>query len=107
MRNKKPIDTFFVSSHFCEQLLTFFQEERRVIGDESKDHGAVDESSAEQQICGSASITFVVTKNWAYPPSASGSYWRQGGRRNTVGFHKIKFSIQVKLFGFLLGLTLA
>ena len=30
--------------------------------DESKDHGAVDESSAEQQVCISASITFVVRK---------------------------------------------
>ena len=47
--------------------------------DESKDHGAVDESSAEQQVCVSTSITFVVRKNWAYPPSASGSYRKEGG----------------------------
>ena len=34
----------------------------------------------EQQVCVSALITFVVRKNWAYPPSDSGSYWREGGK---------------------------
>ena len=34
----------------------------------------------EQQVCVSASITFVVRKNWAYPSSASGSYRREGGK---------------------------
>ena len=51
-----------------------------MLRDERKDHGTVDESSAEQQVCVSASITFVVRKNWAYPPSASGSYRKEGGR---------------------------
>ena len=40
----------------------------------------MDESSAGQQVYVSASITFVVRKNWAYPPSDSGSYRREGGR---------------------------
>ena len=44
---------------------------------ESKDHGAVDESSAEQQVYVSASVTFVVRKNWSPRPSATGSYSRQ------------------------------
>ena len=54
--------------------------------DESKDHGVVDESSAEQQVCVSASIIFVVRKNWAYPPSASRSYRRKGGSETKYGW---------------------
>ena len=48
----KPINTLFLGVlTFCEQLLTFFQEERKVIGD-ARPRGTVDESSSEQQICG-------------------------------------------------------
>ena len=46
----------------------------------------MDESSAEQQVCVSASITFVVRENWAYPPSASGSYRREGGSETKYGW---------------------
>ena len=28
----------------------------------------------------------IVRKNWDYPPTTSGSYGRQAGRRNTAGF---------------------
>ena len=65
---------FFVSSHLCEQLLTFFQEESQAIRDERKDHGAVDESSSEQQIRVSADYTLIVRKYWSPRPSATGSY---------------------------------
>ena len=41
-------------------------------------------------------------KNWASTPSASGSYGRQAGRRNTAGFRNFENPLQVKLFGFLL-----
>ena len=70
---------FFVSSHLREQLLTFFQEESQTIRDERKDHGAVDESSLEQQIRESADYTLIVRKNWSPRPSATGSYSRQAG----------------------------
>ena len=74
---------FFVSSHLCEQFLTFFQEESQAIRDERKDHGALDESSLEQQVCESANYTLIVRKNWSPRPSATGSYRREGVRRNT------------------------
>ena len=72
---------------FCEQLLTFFQEESQAIRDEWKDHGALDESSLEQQVRESADYTLIVRKNWSPRPSATGSYRRKGEgegvRRNT------------------------
>ena len=37
-------------------------------------YGEMDKSQSEQQICGDTSISFAVTKNWAYHPTASGSY---------------------------------
>ena len=64
---------------FCEQLITFFQEESQVIRDERKDHGALDESSSEQQVRESADYTLIVRKNWSSRPSATGSYRREGG----------------------------
>ena len=73
-----------MSSHLFEQLLTFFQEESQTVKDERKDHGAVDESSSEQQIRESADYTLVVRKNWSPRPSATGSYGRQAGRRNRL-----------------------
>ena len=42
-----------------------FQEESQVKRDESKDHGAVDESSLEQQIRESAGNTLIVRKTGA------------------------------------------
>ena len=56
-----------------------FKEESQVIRDESKDHGSVDESSLEQQICELADYTLIVKKNWSPRPSATGSYSRQAG----------------------------
>ena len=69
-----------MSSHFCEQLLTFFQEESQAIRDERTDHGALDESSSEQQVRESANYTLIVRKNWSPRPSATGSYGRQAVR---------------------------
>ena len=68
-----------MSSHLCEQLLTFFQEESQAIRDERKDHGTVDESSSEQQIRELANYILIVRKNWSARPSATGSYSRQAG----------------------------
>ena len=59
-----------------------FEEESQVIRDESKDHGALDESSSEQQICESANYTLAVRKNWSPRPSATRSYSRQSVRQN-------------------------
>ena len=53
-----PINMFFVSSHL-------FWEESQVIRDERKDHSAVDEYSAEQQICESTGYTLIVRKTGA------------------------------------------
>ena len=66
-----------MSSHLFEQLLTFIQEESQTVKDERKDHGALDESSSEQQICESADYTLIVRKNWSPRPSATRSYSRQ------------------------------
>ena len=56
--------------------------------DESKDHGTADESSAKQQICGDASITFVRRKNtvvlvglWLEGRQAGGRAGRWTGRQ--------------------------
>ena len=70
---------FLLVLTFCEQLLTFFQEESQEIRDERKDHGALDESSSEQQVHESADYTLIVRKNWSPRPSATGSYRREGG----------------------------
>ena len=47
----------------------------------------------EQQVCVSASITFIVRKNWAYSPSASGSYRREGGSETKYGWISEVFKI--------------
>ena len=62
-----------------------FQKERQVIRDKSKDHGAVDESSSEQQIRESTNHTLIVRKLEPYiglVASATWSYSRQGIRQN-------------------------
>ena len=72
-----------MSSHFCEQLLTFSQEERQAIRDERKDNHAVDESSSEQQIRESDDYIWIVRKNGTLglvlPGLMAG---RQAGRQN-------------------------
>ena len=45
-----------------------------------KDHGVVDESSSEQQICESADYTLIVRKNWSPKPSDTGSGRLVSGR---------------------------
>ena len=56
-------------------------------------YDVVDKCSPKQQICDNASISFMVRKNWAYTPTASGSYSRLSGwqavRRNPGEFEKI------------------
>ena len=63
----------FVSSHLFSRSQT--------IKDERKDHGAVDESSLEQQIHESDDYVWIVRKNWSPRPSATGSYIRQAGKQ--------------------------
>ena len=72
---------FLLVLTFREELLTFFQEETSK-RDERKDHGTLDESSSEQQVCESADYTLIVKKNWSPRPSATGSYRREGVRQN-------------------------
>ena len=48
------------------------------------------------QICNSMSMFFTVRKNWAYPPSVSGSYRKEIDEILVV--FKIFKSLQVKLF---------
>ena len=68
----------------------FFKKKAKYERDESKDHGAVDESSAEQQLCVSASITFVVRKTGPILLVLVGlTGGREGVRRNTGGFQKL------------------
>ena len=59
-------------------------------------YDAVDKCSPKQQICDNVSIFFMVRKNWAYTPTASGSYGRladwQAVRRNPGGFEIWKIS---------------
>ena len=59
-----PIDMFFVSSHLL-WAIPHFLEESQVIKDESKDHGTVDGSFSEQQICESVDYTLIVRKTGA------------------------------------------
>ena len=47
--------------------------------DQRNEHGAVDESSSEQQIRESVDYTMIVRKNWSPSPSGTGSYGRQAG----------------------------
>ena len=65
---------FFVSSYL-------FQKESQTLKDKRKEHGAVDESSSEQQIRESANYTLNVRKNWSTRPSATRSFSRQAGRK--------------------------
>ena len=58
--------------------------------DERTQYDAVDKSQLGQQIYGTASISFVVRNNWAYPPTLV------AGRENMVDF-KIFKTLQVKL----------
>ena len=67
-------------------------------------YDAVDKCSPKQQICDNASIFFMVRKNWAYTPTASGSYGRlagwQAGRLSDeirVDSRRFEKSLQVKL----------
>ena len=88
-----PYIVNFCTDHLCDiiswsrynlstplyQFLTFSldsQREREAFKDEWSYYGVVDKSLSEQQICGSASISFVVRKYWTYPPTASGCYSR-------------------------------
>ena len=70
---------------FSKQLLTFFQEESQAKRDERKDHGAVGESSLEQQVRESDDYTLIVRKNWSPRPSAIGSYRMVGGSETKYG----------------------
>ena len=54
-----------MSSHLLWATSHLFEEESQVIRDESKDHGAVDESSSEQQIHKFAVYTLIVRKTGA------------------------------------------
>jgi len=58
-----------------------FCKKKANIRDESKDRGVVDESSVEQQICGSTSINSVVREKCTYTVIASVSYDRQAVRQ--------------------------
>ena len=49
-------------------------------------YDAVDKCSPKQQICDNASISFMVIINWAYPPTASGSYGRLSGCQTKSGW---------------------
>ena len=66
---------------FCEQLLTFFQEESQAIRDERKDHDVLNEFSSEQQVRESADYTLIVRKNCSPRLCATRSYRREEGRK--------------------------
>ena len=55
---------------------------QKILKDENKHYGAVDESSSEQQFRKSYTITFVVSKICSHTPSVSGSYGRQSDRQS-------------------------
>ena len=69
---------------FRDFLTSFngYRKKRKIVKDEKKLHGAVDESSSKQQFRTLDTITFVVRKIWSHTPSASGSYGRQAGRQS-------------------------
>ena len=48
------------------------------------EHGAVDESSSEQQIRESADYTWIVRKNWSSSHSGTGSYGRPAVRQTKM-----------------------
>ena len=68
-----------MSSHLLRATSHLFQEESQFIRHERKDHGAVDESSLEQQIRETTDCTLVVRKNWSPSPSATRSYGSKAG----------------------------
>ena len=85
-----------------------FWEESQVIRDERKDHGAVDESSSEQQIRESTDYTLIVRKNWSPRPSATRSYGRLAGwlwDKLRIKFNIFKILYRLKYTIFLLCLT--
>ena len=58
--------------HICCDLSFSQLKRKKTTKDERTQYGTVD----KQQICGSTSISLVMSKNWAYPPTARGSYGR-------------------------------
>ena len=64
--------------------------------DNTSSYDAVDKCSSKQQICDNESIFFMVRKNWAYPPTASGSYGRLSDKM-WVDSRRFEKSLQVKL----------
>ena len=59
----------------------------------------------EQQVYVSMLIFCIVRKNWPYPPNASGSYGREGGRSAgeiQVGFETFKIFYRLNYSGFYL-----
>ena len=57
------------------------EEESKELMYERTNHGAVDESSSEQQIRESVDYTVIVAENWSPSTSGTGSYGRQAGRQ--------------------------
>ena len=55
------------------KFVTNIEEERKVMNDERREHGTMDES-LEQQICESDDHTLIVRKNWSPSTSRTGSY---------------------------------
>ena len=68
-----------VHRHLLLRVFAFLTTQRKMklLKDEKKHHGAVEQSSLEQQFHKLDTITFVVLKMWSHTPSASGSYGRQ------------------------------
>ena len=66
----------------CKFIDTFRPFKKKILKDENKHYGAVDESSSEQQFRKSYTITFVVSKICSHTPSVSGSYGRQSDRQS-------------------------
>ena len=74
------------------------------VKDSTSSYGVVDKCSSKQQICDKASIFFMVRKNWAYPPTASGSYGRLSDEM-WVDSKRFEKSLQVELIEILTLLT--
>ena len=49
-------------------------------------YDAVDKWSPKQQICDNVSIFFMMRKNWAYTPTARGSYGKLAGSQMKSGW---------------------
>ena len=64
--------------------------------DNTSSYDAVDKCSSKQHTCDNASIFFMVRKNWAYPPTASGSYGRLSDEM-WVDSKRFEKSLRVKL----------